>query len=117
MKCNTSSGSTSRRRRPPVNGSCGRSPGSIPACTTASRAASRLRSRLDLPARAIPAIIAPVAGRAAGARTFALSDEVYDRHVGRYGPSLAAAFLDLVGLPDGASALDVGCGPGALTGA
>src|SRR5215211_2626660 len=117
MKWSTRRGRTSRRRSPPVKGSCGRRPGSTPACATASRAASRLRSRLDLPARAIPAIIAAVAGRAVGARTFALSDEVYDRHVGRYGPSLAAAFLDLVGLPDGASALDVGCGPGALTGA
>jgi ubiquinone/menaquinone biosynthesis C-methylase UbiE len=68
-----------------------------------------------LPARAIPAIIAAVAGRAAGARIFALSEEVYDRHVGRYGPSLAAAFLDFARLPGGASALDVGCGPGALT--
>jgi SAM-dependent methyltransferase len=70
-----------------------------------------------LPARAIPAIIAAVVGRAVGARTFALSDEVYDRHVGRYGPSLAAAFLEFARVPAGASALDVGCGPGALTAA
>src|SRR3954454_4647801 len=61
MKWSTSSGSTSRRRRPPVNGSCervggraaGAASGITPAWATASLAASRLRSRLDPLARAI----------------------------------------------------------------
>jgi SAM-dependent methyltransferase len=38
----------------------------------------------------------------------------YDRFVGRYGPSLAAALIEFAGLESGARALDVGCGPGAL---
>jgi ubiquinone/menaquinone biosynthesis C-methylase UbiE len=41
--------------------------------------------------------------------------EAYDRHSGRYGSELSAAFLDFVGITDGTRALDVGCGPGALT--
>jgi len=39
----------------------------------------------------------------------------YERFVGRYGPSLAAAFADFAGVTDGMRALDVGCGPGPLT--
>jgi ubiquinone/menaquinone biosynthesis C-methylase UbiE len=62
-------------------------------------------------------MIAAVTGGAPGARTFALSGTVYDRHVGRYGPALAAELLDFAGLPRGGRALDVGCGPGALTAA
>jgi SAM-dependent methyltransferase len=46
--------------------------------------------------------------------TFAHSGEVYDRHVGRYGDRLADAMLDFAGIDFG-RALDVGCGPGALT--
>src|SRR3954447_12605575 len=61
MKWSTSSGSTSRRRSPPVNGSCervggraaGAASGTTPAWATASLAASRLRSRLDPLARAM----------------------------------------------------------------
>jgi ubiquinone/menaquinone biosynthesis C-methylase UbiE len=62
-------------------------------------------------------MIAAVTGGAAGARTFALSGSVYDRHVGRYGPALAAALLDFARPPRGGRTLDVGCGPGALTAA
>ena len=40
--------------------------------------------------------------------------DAYDRHVGRYGPPLAEALVGFAGLLDG-RALDVGCGPGALT--
>jgi SAM-dependent methyltransferase len=47
--------------------------------------------------------------------TFDVSAEVYDRHVGRYGPSLSAAHVEAAGLQSGQRALDVGCGPGALT--
>ena len=41
--------------------------------------------------------------------------EAYDRHVGRYGAQLAAELIHLAGLRRGQRALDVGCGPGALT--
>lgn len=39
----------------------------------------------------------------------------YDRHVGRYGPPLAAALIAAAGVGPGQRALDVGCGVGALT--
>jgi SAM-dependent methyltransferase len=52
-----------------------------------------------------------------GAETFRTSAEAYDRHVGRYGSQLAAALIDFAGVKPGMRALDVGCGPGALTGA
>jgi SAM-dependent methyltransferase len=41
--------------------------------------------------------------------------EAYDRHVGRYGRDLALALIAAAGARPGGSALDVGCGPGALT--
>jgi SAM-dependent methyltransferase len=47
--------------------------------------------------------------------SFETSAEVYARHVGRYGPQLAAAFADAAGIRAGMRALDVGCGPGVLT--
>jgi SAM-dependent methyltransferase len=46
---------------------------------------------------------------------FTAPAEAYDRHVGRYGPTLARAFADLAGVRAGGSAIDVGCGPGPLT--
>jgi SAM-dependent methyltransferase len=46
--------------------------------------------------------------------SFTVGTEAYARHVGRYGPALAAAHADAVGLLAGDSALDVGCGPGTL---
>lgn len=42
-------------------------------------------------------------------------DVGYEGRIGRYGPSLAAEFLAVVKPAPGARALDVGCGPGALT--
>jgi SAM-dependent methyltransferase len=52
-----------------------------------------------------------------GAATFRTSAEAYDRHIGRYGAALAAGLIAQAGLEPGSRALDVGCGPGALTGA
>jgi SAM-dependent methyltransferase len=52
-----------------------------------------------------------------GADTFRTSADAYDRHVGRYSPGLAAALTAFAGVQPGTRALDVGCGPGALTAA
>jgi ubiquinone/menaquinone biosynthesis C-methylase UbiE len=51
-----------------------------------------------------------------GARSFLVTGQAYDRFMGRYSRPLAVAFADAVGLTPGQSVLDVGCGPGALTG-
>jgi SAM-dependent methyltransferase len=52
---------------------------------------------------------------ASGSATFRTSADAYDRHIGRYGPELARALCDAAGVRSGATAIDVGCGPGALT--
>src|ERR671924_419873 len=52
-----------------------------------------------------------------GAETFRASADAYDRHVGRYGPPLASGLIEFAGVNAGMRALDVGCGPGALTAA
>jgi SAM-dependent methyltransferase len=52
-----------------------------------------------------------------GAETFRASADAYDRHVGRYGVVLAEALIEFAHLERGMRALDVGCGPGALTAA
>jgi SAM-dependent methyltransferase len=44
-----------------------------------------------------------------------VSADAYDRFMGRYAAPLAPLFADLAGLAPGQRALDVGCGPGALT--
>lgn len=51
-----------------------------------------------------------------GARTFAVQGATYDAYMGRYSVPLAEQFADAAGVAPGSSALDVGCGPGALTG-
>jgi ubiquinone/menaquinone biosynthesis C-methylase UbiE len=43
--------------------------------------------------------------------------EIYDRYVGRYSPGLALAMREAAAVRPGQRALDVGCGPGALTAA
>ena len=50
-----------------------------------------------------------------GASTFQVSGEAYDRFVGRYSTPLARAFADVAAVEPGVAALDIGCGPGALT--
>ena len=50
-----------------------------------------------------------------GAATFHATAAAYDRHIGRYSGDLARSLVDTVGPRPGDRALDVGCGPGALT--
>ena len=47
--------------------------------------------------------------------SFDVSADAYTRFMGRYSEPLAARFADLAGVRRGQRALDVGCGPGALT--
>jgi SAM-dependent methyltransferase len=47
---------------------------------------------------------------------FCGSPETYDRYMGRYGPDLGRALIAAARVAPGDRALDVGCGPGALTG-
>ncbi len=50
-----------------------------------------------------------------GARTFGVAGATYDAFMGRYSHLLGAPFADAAGVRRGQSAIDVGCGPGALT--
>jgi len=45
-----------------------------------------------------------------------LNAGAYDRFMGRYSVLLAPQLADLAGIAAGQRVLDVGCGPGALTG-
>lgn len=47
--------------------------------------------------------------------TFEVAAAAYGRFMGRYSEPLGAVFADWVGVRPGERALDVGCGPGALT--
>jgi SAM-dependent methyltransferase len=49
-----------------------------------------------------------------GTASFRTSAVAYDRHIGRYGPALAGALIEIAKVSAGQRALDVGCGPGAL---
>lgn len=48
--------------------------------------------------------------------SFDVAAESYDRFMGRYSRGLSAPLADLAGVARGQRVLDVGCGPGALTG-
>ena len=48
--------------------------------------------------------------------SFDVAAEAYDRFMGRYSAQLAGPFVERSGLSPGDRALDVGCGPGVLTG-
>jgi SAM-dependent methyltransferase len=47
--------------------------------------------------------------------SFDVAADAYDRFMGRYSSLLSPQLADLAGLRRGQSAIDVGCGPGALT--
>jgi SAM-dependent methyltransferase len=47
--------------------------------------------------------------------SFEVPADAYTRYMGRFSEPLATVFLDTVGVRRGQRALDVGCGPGALT--
>ena len=47
--------------------------------------------------------------------SFDVTGEAYDRFMGRYSAPLASELVDWLGVVAGSRALDVGCGPGALT--
>jgi len=51
-----------------------------------------------------------------GTRTFGVAGATYDSFMGRYSVGLADLFADAAGVEHGHTAVDVGCGPGALTG-
>jgi SAM-dependent methyltransferase len=48
--------------------------------------------------------------------SFAVAADAYDRFMGRYSEPLAPPFADFAEISPGQQVLDVGCGPGALTG-
>lgn len=48
--------------------------------------------------------------------TFEVAAEAYDRFMGRYSTQLSPQLADFAGVGSGQRVLDVGCGPGALTG-
>ena len=68
---------------------------------------SRGRARCQRLRVPLPSTVPPV--------SFDVAAEAYDRFMGRYSAPLAPALAAFAGVERGQSALDVGCGPGALT--
>lgn len=54
-------------------------------------------------------------GRGSDGRMFSVTEDEYDRFMGRYSVALAPAFATFAGVGPGLRVLDVGCGTGALT--
>ena len=52
-----------------------------------------------------------------GAKTFVTAPDMYDKFMGRFSSPLAVEFVKSLPLQKGQTALDIGCGPGALTAA
>ena len=73
----------------------------------------------DWRARSLPVAIdlEPAPAEVEGARTFAVAGRTYDAFMGRYSIPLAERFCEAAGVQAGDRVVDVGCGPGALTGA
>jgi SAM-dependent methyltransferase len=86
-----------RKARKPARAGRTRSPGRSAGGVQLNPTASALR----------PAYIEQV--------TFTAGGEAYDRFMGRYSRKLAPRFADFASVVRGQRALDVGCGPGALT--
>jgi SAM-dependent methyltransferase len=51
-----------------------------------------------------------------GRMSFDVAADAYDRYMGRFSTQLSAGLADLAGVRGGSRVVDVGCGPGALTG-
>jgi ubiquinone/menaquinone biosynthesis C-methylase UbiE len=71
---------------------------------------------LRIATAATDAVGAHSAGHRQRSALFAASAEAYDRFMGRYTPDLAQGLADAAGIGSGMQVLDVGCGPGGLTG-
>ncbi len=56
------------------------------------------------------------AGERRRSALFAASADAYDRFMGRYTPDLARGLADVAEIKPGLRVLDIGCGPGGLTG-
>ena len=61
------------------------------------------------------ATISVVNNETPGASTFRTTSAAYHAFMGRYSEPLAVRFADWIGITAGQSAVDVGCGPGAMT--
>src|SRR6202042_1375622 len=79
------------------------------------RGAPAARSSPTTCARSAPALPVPRAGGRFGWVSFDVGADAYLRFMGGFAEPLATLFADLAGVAAGQRALDVGCGPGALT--